>query len=1243
VSPAALSFGNTSVNKIADLMLTVSNTGVVALEIANMTLGNQNFSLAGGKKHVIPPNSYKLIAMRFTPPVLGPHSDTLKIFSNAAANSPVKIPLSGSGTSNALPEISVKPLELRFDSILVKSSKILALRVYNRGAANLNVTDIASNNNKFDVMSARNFTLPPNDSSEVTIKFTPTQVGLLTGTLSITCNDANENPLAIKLSGFSEAIPAPRLTKIFPALGNRLQTLTVACKGANFIAGVTSLEVGDNIAVNKITVHRSDSLTASLTIAAIAETGARDFFVTNSSPGGGVSEKQIFTVNNPTPLLAKINPALGYRLQKFNIGFKGANFISGVTTVSVGPNITINKISVHRSDTMTVNVTITEEAAIGARAISVNNDGPGGGVSNTQDFTVNYPAPALTSIAPGKGDRGQTLDVAFKGANFLAGVTTVNAGEGIKVNAITVTSANNLTANLTIATTAAGARDFSVTNPGPGGGTSGAQTFLVNTPAPTLKKLTPNSASLLQTLDVGFKGTNFISGLSTVNVGPEITVNRVTVQQPDSLTANLTIGANATIGARNFSVTNPGPGGGNSGNVPFVVNKPPPVLTSIFPGAGARFQTLDVGFKGANFVDGLSSVNVGPNITLNAITVHRADSLTANITINVNAVTGARNFSVSNGNGVVSESRAFTVNNPVPRVASINPLKGERLQKLTVSFTGENFIGGVSAVNVGQNIAVGNVTVHRPDSMTATIIITAEANAGPRSFSVTNSGIGGGNSENQTFTVHNPAPVLTSLNPLKGGRGQTLSVGFKGASFFSGVTTANVGAGITVNNITVHRLDSLTANIAIAANAEYGPRQFSVTNAGPGGGTSASGLFMVSYPAPTLSKINPAGGARLQTLDVGFKGTNFFSGVSNVNAGPNIVVNRVTVHRPDSLTANLTIGANAEPESRQFAVSNGEGAVSENRVFMVNNPAPVLRSIAPFSAYRKQRVDIVFTGANFINKTTVVNVGPGIIIHSIIVNNSSNLVANLTVTPDAARGPRDFSVTNPAPGGGVSAEQLFIVINNEPSKPQLLSPANNEVIQLSRQRPPIKFLWSRSLDNDREDTVKYVINLKGAGLDTTFAAVKDTSALLDIMPLLKVNSTYSWDLKVSDGVVTVTWPDRAAFRTSSTVTSVQERHRLIPSEFHLEQNYPNPFALSAKSAESTIKYQLPQEAFVTLKIFDMLGREVITLVNALQPLGYYNVRWNGKNSAGKSVPGGVYIYRLQAGNFERVMKMMVVR
>jgi len=1240
LEPAELNFSRTSLDQTGDLLLTISNIGVSHLNISNMLLGNPSFKLLGGNAHVIPPQGYKLLTIRFAPSVLGAQIDTLLIFSNDSTGKITKIPVSGAGVTNALPEISVQPAEFKFDSVQVKSSQTLTVRVYNRGAVNLNINGVASNNNRFEVLSAKSFVLPPNDSGDIAIRFNPLQEGLQKGLVTIKSSDANENPLNLKLSGIGKPVPAPTLMKIFPVNGKRLQSLEVGFKGKNFFTGFTSVNAGPNITVNKITVHRADSLTASLTIAANATTGPRDFLAINTGPGGGISEKQIFTVENPAPILTQLNPATANRLQKLSVGFKGANFFSGATTVNVGAGILMNNLSVQRIDSLTVTMTITAEAALGAGAISLSNNAPGGGNSATQSFTIDNPAPALTSITPAKGGRGQSLKVTFKGANFLAGVTKVNVGEGIQVDSITVVSATSLTASLTISPAAAnGMRDFSVINPGPGGGISSTQAFTINNPSPVLTRISPNNAGLLQTLDVGFKGANFLSGISSVNVGPDIMVNRVTVQRSDSLTANITIGAAALIGARNFFITNGEPGGGKSVNQTFIVGKPAPALTSLTPAAGSRFQTLDVGCNGANFVDGLSSINFGPNILVNKITVQRADSLTANITINVNAVVGPRQVTVSNGNGLTSENRVFTVTNPTPSLTKLNPLQGVRLEKVIVGLKGAFFIGGVSSLEVGPNITVNNLAVHSPDSMTASLLIEAEANAGPRPFTVINNG--GFASNPATFTVHNPAPELTRITPVSGAPLQTLHVGFTGENFFTGATTVNVGAEITVNNLVVHRRDSLTATMTIAANATPGLRQFSVTNASPGGGVSAGAIFTV-MPTPILTRINPAIGKRLQTLDVGFIGQNFHSSLSEVMVGPNLIVNRVTVQRADSLTANITIGPNAELGTRNFAVSNGEGAVSDNRIFTIHNPAPVLQKLEPAFAFRKQRVDIIFTGANFINKSTVVNVGPGIVINSIIVPNAISLIANITITPDAERGPRNFSLTNIAPGGGKSAEQLFLVTNNDPSQPRLLAPVNNETVQLNKQKP-LKFLWSRSFDNDKEDTVKYVINLKGPELDLSFPAVRDTSALLNIMSRLKVNSTYTWHLKVSDGVVTVTWPNRATFRTSSTITAVEENNDLIPSEFQLEQNFPNPFALAGKYAETTIKYQLPKENLVTLKVFDMLGREMMALVNAQQAPGYYNVTWNGRNAAGQLVPGGVYICRLQAGNYERVMKMMLVR
>ncbi len=98
------------------------------------------------------------------------------------------------------------------------------------------------------------------------------------------------------------------------------------------------------------------------------------------------------------------------------------------------------------------------------------------------------------------------------------------------------------------------------------------------------------------------------------------------------------------------------------------------------------------------------------------------------------------------------------------------------------------------------------------------------------------------------------------------------------------------------------------------------------------------------------------------------------------------------------------------------------------------------------------------------------------------------------------------------------------------------------------------------------------------------------------------------------------------------IVSVKQQAGL-PTTFELSQNYPNPF-----NPTTTIKYQLPATVFVTLKVFDIVGREVTTLVSYLQQPGYYSLVWNAGGIA-----SGVYFYRMQAGSFAATRKLMLVR
>ncbi|MFC1725743.1 FISUMP domain-containing protein [candidate division KSB1 bacterium] len=94
----------------------------------------------------------------------------------------------------------------------------------------------------------------------------------------------------------------------------------------------------------------------------------------------------------------------------------------------------------------------------------------------------------------------------------------------------------------------------------------------------------------------------------------------------------------------------------------------------------------------------------------------------------------------------------------------------------------------------------------------------------------------------------------------------------------------------------------------------------------------------------------------------------------------------------------------------------------------------------------------------------------------------------------------------------------------------------------------------------------------------------------------------------------------------------------IPADYSLEHNYPNPF-----NPATTLKYSIPRTSIVNLKIYNILGQEIKTLINEKQPAGYHSVKWDGTNNNGVKVNSGVYVYRLQTGDFVETKKMVLMK
>jgi len=137
-------------------------------------------------------------------------------------------------------------------------------------------------------------------------------------------------------------------------------------------------------------------------------------------------------------------------------------------------------------------------------------------------------------------------------------------------------------------------------------------------------------------------------------------------------------------------------------------------------------------------------------------------------------------------------------------------------------------------------------------------------------------------------------------------------------------------------------------------------------------------------------------------------------------------------------------------------------------------------------------------------------------------------------------------------------------------------------------------------------------------------------SLGDIFNLDSLSSTGHWSYMKK---ITNLWADPSIKLKYDVTVDVDDPEMEQPVTFALEQNYPNPF-----NPSTTIKYQIPELSFVTLKVYDVLGSEVGTLVNEEKPSGNYKVEFNATN-----LPSGIYFYQLRVGSFNQTKKMLLLK
>jgi hypothetical protein len=945
---------------------------------------------------------------------------------------------------------------------------------------------------------------------------------------------------------FSVVIAQPTLSIVDPGSGFQgAQNITVNIIGQyTTFDSTTTFTFGSGVTVNGApTILGPTIATQSISISPEAPLGGRA--VVANTPDASALDITVsgagFSVTPGLAVMSTVYPNTAPQgTTDLSVAVTGQNtHWDGSTTFTFGAGITVTSTTLGSATSATLTINVPALASEGPTYVTAQTGGEIASINN--GFVVTAGTPLLLSTGPSSvPQQGAAIfTILSQATQWLSNPPTVSYGPGIIVTNTNVTSNTSVTVDgYALPTANVGYYNLTVTS---GNYTLGIQNAVYISPGPaTINSVVPAVGGQGQPYSLMITGTNthWQQGVTQLTF-PGVLVTSFTVNSATSITANITVNATATAGQ--VSVTATTGGEVATGVNLFTITQTQPELLAVVPSSGPQGLTnspvtLTADFT--NFVNGTTTANFGTGITVNTVTVTSLTTAQANITIQPTAALGYQNISVSTGSQVVALPNAFQITTgPAAIVGPLSPASGAQGASYNVLVTGSqtHFAQGVTTASFGGEIQVTSVTVTGLLSATVGITVPNNTPLGAYNVSLTTGGevatiLGG-------FTVTAGTPQLSVVSPPTGTQGTTLNVNLTGlyTSFVQGVSTANFGAGITVNSLTVNGTNSATANITISPTATISSRNVSVMT---GSQTATiTGGFSVLAGVPGLVSATPSSAQAGTTANVVIVGefTTFQQGFSSVSFGDGIITNVVTVNSLTQLTANITIPTNAPVTTTYVSVTTSGQTLSLNNAFSVTAGTPVITVINPNIGTPGNSVTVTITGqyTNWVNGTTTASFGPGVSVGGaadgvsgpVTVNSPTSITASLVIASSATLGPVSVITTTGAeienvPGG-------FTIQAATPPSPALisLSPGANAGGMPLNSFITAVFSEPMSRTTITTSTVLlYLTSNQGQGntLVTGTVNLDPTGRVITFTPssLLGVNSTYN--LQLTTGIQSAT-------------------------------------------------------------------------------------------------------------------------
>ena len=870
--------------------------------------------------------------------------------------------------------------------------------------------------------------------------------------------------------------------------------INVTGQNTNFANGVTTAYLttgGCNPAspagavVTNVTVTDLTHASLAVAIDVAASTGVRGLCM--FTQGESVGYLNAFNVLPGIPTLNQVGPVSGLQGQTLTGVTLTGNFTHWTaagntpTTVTFGQGITVSNLVVVDATHATATLTIDPLAQLGGRTVTVTT---GNEVVSGNLFAVNAGPAILSTISPSHGNQGQQHILMQINGNFThwsQGLTQFSiggAGADITINGFAVQSQISAVADISISPTASlGTRTVTMSTAGEV--VSLNQAFLVTGGIPSIISISPSSYKQCDTNDnVQIAGvfTKWLSGGSptTVFMGPNITVNSVTVNSDTALTAIISVPCGAPLGLQPVTVQGPvsisgAPPSvvGLAGQVQILTNAPPtPYISYETPSVALTGQTLTVYLSG-QYTHWLpasdpnaTQVTFGAGITVNNFQVTSQTSAAVNITIQPTAATGSRTVILTTG-GTEVETTSFYVTVGTPAISLVdgpNGSTGIQGQTLTVNLVGAYTTWDASMsesnFNFGQGITVvsGSFQIFGPTAVRMQITIDITANLGGRTVIATHSVPGGTETAYGSFSVSPSSATINTVTPntaMQGTQGfVTHVVGFD-THWNNSTQFTFGGSDVGVTQVTVNDATHADVTLNLAPLANPGLRNV-VAQTGGEIATLVNG-FVVTPGTPILTScVSCSSSAVIQqnTFHISILGQfTSFDATTTVDLGNGLIINPGTGLNDNTKGIDITgsqsidVTGHVDPLAytgcRNVTVTTGGTQVLRlySAVCVGQGPA-VISLLNPNTGFQGTTFDVNITGTNTnfccVNppSSTVANFGQGISINTLTINSATSAKANITIAANALS--QQNSVTLTTQGEIATIPLAFTIQNNTP-------------------------------------------------------------------------------------------------------------------------------------------------------------------------------------------------------------------